>query len=332
MPRMGRWVVVLVWMGGCANDPVSLDDSKSKEGASEFEPYELAPEAPVNGVQVHLEPFWLEPFEEVERCWFIQADLNMPANVTSMRVVGRPGLHHSIILKTDSVFDEHIEDCFGIPLSLIYNPTGLPEPMLITSTQVWDETLAFPPGVGMPIRGGQQLVVNFHYLNSTDEPAPAELWLNLEFAETGEVNEFAYGFIYGNIGGIDIPPQSRQSLTTTCNMPKANLFSLTPHLHQKGSKFEAWLDRPDGMQPLVSDEGWFDPDTVSYSPSVAMESSDDLRFTCTWDNDTDESVDFGETSKDEMCFVFGHYYPAYAPAFGFEGIGCDELENTVEPL
>jgi hypothetical protein len=35
-----------------------------------------------------------------------------------------------------------------------------------------------------------------------------------------------------------------------------------------------------------------------------------FKFTCTWNNDTANEVDFGESACDEMCFFWAYYYPA----------------------
>jgi len=331
-----------VWLGalliGCAADkPVVLDepDDATETGDEDgFPVYDKALAPPENGVQIHLKPFWLQPGKEKERCWFIQADNDMPATVTKMEIVARPGMHHSILTKTDQRFDNHKEDCFGFPTALLGDFTGeFPSPMFGTSTQVYEESLEFPEGVGVRIQGSQQFVLNYHYLNATTERIPAEIWVNLYFAEPGEVQEYAETYFYGNVGGIGMDPYERQTITTECDMPNSvNVVSMTPHLHERGSHFSAWRDGDEGETFLYEEEGWFDPQTQVFEPVVPFGMSDKLRFTCEWENDTDQFVRFGETSEDEMCFAFGHYYPASQSLFGIEGYGCEEVENITTPL
>jgi hypothetical protein len=125
----------------------------------------------------------------------------------------------------------------------------------------------------------------------------------------------------------------RQSITTECDLPSnVNVVTMTPHLHSRGSHFSAWRDGEDGEEFLYEQQGWFDPKTQVFSPVVNFGSADKLRFTCEWENDSDQYVRFGETSDDEMCFAFGHYYPAFESLFGIDGYGCEEIENTTEPL
>jgi len=335
--KVHSFLVAGVFLAGCSEKAVQLnepaDTGFDMTESGDFPVYEKALVPPENGVQIHLQPFWLQPGNEKERCWFIQTDNNMPATVKKMEIVARPGMHHSILTKSDERFDQHKEDCFGFPLSLINDLTGgFPSPMFGTSTQVYEETVEFPEGVGAQIQGGQQFVLNYHYLNSTSEPIPAEIWVNLTFAEPGEVTEFAETYFYGNVYGIDMGPQEKQSITTECAMPSdINVVSMTPHLHERGSHFSAWREG-ETEEFLYEEEGWFDPQTQVFTPVVNFGAADKLRITCEWENDTDESVRFGETSDDEMCFAFGHYYPGHESLFGFEGYGCDEVENVVEPL
>ena len=331
--------VLALFASACGEpDPVVLDEPGDTDELvtteTDFPAYDKALAPPENGVQIHLEPFWLQPGNEKERCWFIKADNNMPANVKRMEIVSRPGMHHSILTKTDERFDQHKEDCFGFPNALLNNLAGgFPSPMFGTSTQVYEESIEFPEGVGAPIQGAQQFVLNYHYLNATTEPIAAEIWVNLYFAEPGEVTEYADTYFYGNVGGIHMGPYEKQKITTECDMPSnVNVVTMTPHMHGRGSHFSAWRQGDSDEEFLYEQEGWLDPETQTFSPVVNFQSTDKMRFTCEWENDTDQSVRFGETSDDEMCFTFGHYYPASDALFGIEGYGCDELENIVEPL
>jgi hypothetical protein len=50
---------------------------------------------------------------------------------------------------------------------------------------------------------------------------------------------------------------------------------------------------------------------------VQLETGDQVITTCTYDNDTDKAVRFGEDTSDEMCFNFASYYPMGALKCGF---------------
>jgi hypothetical protein len=49
---------------------------------------------------------------------------------------------------------------------------------------------------------------------------------------------------------------------------------------------------------------------ASTQPPIAFTRSNGLSFQCDWTNTTDQLVSFGEGALDEMCFVFGYYYPS----------------------
>jgi hypothetical protein len=53
---------------------------------------------------------------------------------------------------------------------------------------------------------------------------------------------------------------------------------------------------------------------------VEMNQGDRVRVACTYDNDTGQTVTFGDSSEQEMCFATMYRYPARGAQFG---IVCD---------
>lgn len=51
------------------------------------------------------------------------------------------------------------------------------------------------------------------------------------------------------------------------------------------------------------------------APSVELWPDDVLTTECTYDNQTGETVHFGDSSDDEMCFTNLFYYPAQGANF-----------------
>jgi hypothetical protein len=296
-----------------------------------------APIPPIHGTQIHLPPFELAPGQEIEGCKSMRAT-NLEAGAAwRMELKGRRGLHHAVVWKTSSALEDFDVPCFGVP-DQIMEGFQVPQPLFASSTQVTEEVLEFPPGVALSFDAEQWLVFNYHYINVTDEPIIAEAYLNVEFVAEEDLADIEYAgfYAFGAIQSIGIPAGGTQRVTTTCAFPDdVSLFSITPHLHKLGTGFEVSLH--DGTEvvgePLLQADGWFNAETSYLQPAAALSAGEGLTITCEWTNPTDQYVDFGQTTEDEMCFVFGFAWPL--PGIGLFAFdyndGCTIDENVTEP-
>lgn len=294
----------------------------------------VAPAPPAHGTQIHLPSFELGPGEEVEGCKSMRATNLEGGAAVRMELAGRRGLHHAVVWKTNTALEDFDVPCFGVP-DQIMQGFNIPEPLFASSTQVTEEVLEFPEGVGVEFDAEQWLVFNYHYINTTDDPILAEAFLNVEFAPEEELADLEYAgfYAFGAISNISIPAGGTQRLTATCPFPSdVNLFSITPHLHQLGTGFEVSLSDGEGPigDPLLTASGWYNAETQYLTPAAPLSAGEGLTFTCEWSNPTDRYVDFGQTTEDEMCFVFGFAWPlaGYYFAADYDG-ACTINENIV---
>lgn len=290
------------------------------------------PEVPENGVQLKIVGDPLAPGEEVELCRWMKAGNEEAAAITRIELSAPQGLHHSLVSKAAEAHDPGTEPCFGFPEEVMRG-FSIPVPIFASSTQVSEEVLALPEGVGIDIDPRQQLIVNYHFLNATGEEIVPELYLNLHFAEPELATQKAGFYGFGNIDDIEIPPHGTQRITMSCPFPAGgDLITATPHMHQKGVGFKAFLHDGTGPTDVLVEAGdWFAPETTRFDPLVPLSPGDDVTFTCEWENPTDRTVRFGETSDHEMCFLFGFFTPAQSDLIGIEGFGCTVEENVVTP-
>jgi hypothetical protein len=292
-----------------------------------------APPVPENGVQLSIESFKLAPGEEVEKCRSAKAPALSSGMITRIELVARPGLHHAVVYKVNQDLDPQEVDCFGVPDEAMEG-FAIPEPLFASTSQVTEESLEFPEGVGVSFEAGQQIIFNFHYINVTPEEIDAEIFINLYYAEDDSELEQARFYAFGNMGSIDIPAGHRQSLTSTCAFPSdMNVFSATPHMHRLGTGMEVLLNRGGQTEVLIATDGWEGANSAYLDPPAAVTSSDSMTFTCEWENPTATDVVFGQTFDDEMCFVFGFVYPAPGPVWGFDyNDVCVTDASVIEPL
>jgi hypothetical protein len=289
------------------------------------------PPAPEHGTQVVVDDFTVAPFSELERCRYINAPNDAAGHVVRIELVARAGLHHAFVSKAPRELADDDVPCFGFPDEVMQG-IDIPAPLYASSTQVAEEVVAFPEGVGIEIEAGQQLVFNYHYLNTGPDPIDGEIYLNLHFADPEAEIASAQVFVFGNMGGVDIPPHGTQRLTTTCAFPDdVALVSATPHMHALGTRFE--IRRHDGEAPaemLLETTDWHDPETKIFDPPLLLSAGEGLTFTCEWRNDLDHPVGFGQTAEDEMCFVFGYFYPGDEQILQLEINGCTTEESVTD--
>lgn len=280
---------------------------------------------PTNGIQLHIAPFTVKAQSERERCRFLKAPNTGPGEIVHVKMKGRRGLHHVFVMKVSTSYPDGEVPCFGIPDQAMQG-IDIPEPIFASSTLVTQEEITFPKGVAVHLDPGQQLIFDYHYVNPSPKPITGEIYLNMDFAPAGEKVVPAKVFVFGNMNGIDIPAHGTESLKTTCTFPKAeHIVSVTPHMHQLGTSFE--VQRFDGTKDtkvLYQTNNWDDPKTTVFNPVLNFNAGEGLTFTCNWANDTDQAVKFGQSYSDEMCFVFGYFYPATQKLLELDINGCTQ--------
>ena len=58
-------------------------------------------------------------------------------------------------------------------------------------------------------------------------------------------------------------------------------------------------------QPFI----WDAPEMKHLDPAVEVPAGGGFSFECSWNNPSDDTIGFGESALDEMCFFWAYYYP-----------------------
>ncbi len=281
------------------------------------------PPAPEHGIQLVIDDVTLGVGEELEMCRPVQADNPEGGMVTRIELYANDGLHHTFITKGDEGILTQEEACFGLPEAAMEG-YSIPEPLYASSTQVGRETVEFPEGVGVSVEAAQNFIINYHLTNYTGDVLDAEVYLNLHFADEDETAgmETAGLYVMGNITDWTVPAGGTGEITFSCPFPEAvDVFSLTPHMHAMGTGFKA-TDLDSGEVLMESDD-WNSPTSTYLEPVRHFEEGEGMTVTCEWANTTDQDAEFGGTSNDEMCFLFGYHWPAASSMrFLSEYTGC----------
>lgn len=188
-----------------------------------------------------------------------------------------------------------------------------------------------PDGVGKKLYGGQKLIFNYHYLNTSAEPVQAGSILNIHTIEAESIVHRSQLFALLN-QTIDIPARQSASFTMECTMRQdVVVYGLSRHTHRWGKDFEAWFvggDR-DG-QHLFTSRDWETDTGFAPDPALQMRAGEGFRFRCDFDNTTDAPLTWGDKATEEMCILYGSWYVA-TPGEAPTAQSCIALPGVSQP-
>ncbi len=265
-------------------------------------------------------PVTLAAGEERTPCFIVPMELPKESKIVggAKLVVGK-GMHHGNITSRPKTAGEGPRPCpkedgaFGGEAIDVAAGGAV---MFGSSTQFsGEEWQGFAEGMGYRLKDGFEIVLRMHYLNPTSAPitvSPTYEWFVIDESKlTQEVAPFTW--IYTS---FRIPPKAQDyTIKGQCTIPrKMNIVQVLPHMHRMGKSITAgYAGGPKDGQLWLSSKG-YDPDNgvmVAYDPAIDTSVSEELFFTCSWNNNTDKEIVWG-IGDNEMCEVFGYAYPPNA--------------------
>jgi hypothetical protein len=173
-----------------------------------------------------------------------------------------------------------------------------------------------PGNVAMKIRKGDVLLVNYHMINSTEEPIDACFKLNLHGIRDDEVrHEAGMIFMYNTM--VTVPPLGRSTARMACPVTKDVMVGSTfSHMHSRGDGYVAnLLDRAPTepgavvLRELYAGPEWDDPPMRVPEEPLQLRAGQYIDFQCRYTNREARAVSQGFASTDEMCMFLGFYWP-----------------------
>jgi len=260
-------------------------ESKPPEGYTRFEPQTVE----------------MAPGEEVILCQFVappaEADMDI-LDITGEQ--GFPG-HHAILFATSA-----------------NEPVGTTRPC--TDQDQVDQKLlggvggegasdAFPEGAVIRLKKGQSLLMNVHYLNTSDKKVTGHSRLDVKFAPPSPDKPQASFFTSGAYQ-FALSPHGEATAETKCVLPHdVQFLDFANHMHDLGVDIDTKIIHADGsVEELQRDEGWqyewqFNPPRKLWSVGspFTLKAGDTLHTTCSWNNTSAEMITFPR----EMCIATG---------------------------
>lgn len=271
-------------------------------GAETPNPTGLLPE-PAQGQQLVIPLHDVPAASERTRCYHINLHNPAPIDVVKIETATMVGLHHFNVFVSTLTREDGWGPCPG-SLDLF----GGARPIVDGSSA--GVSYPFPPGVAFRIEPETLLIFQLHELNVATTAKPQSFVLNLH---TDGAADHVLADIYGFTNlDLHLPPKQRTVQSKDCNIDNQMIvLSMSTHFHARGIEADSVIVRKGDTAetPLYRTQRWDNPEVLQFSPTVVFDVGDVVRFRCTYQNDDDFEVTYGGSATDEMCFLFGYYYP-----------------------
>jgi len=169
---------------------------------------------------------------------------------------------------------------------------------------------SLPDGVAFRLKKGQGIMLNLHYINTSDHPIDGDAYIDLKLADADPDRMIAAIFLNLN-GGFSLPPNSQTDSSADCIAKSdVNIIMMSNHMHEYGTHATTQVVRADsGAVEMLRDDPTWTADMVNAptftrwttdSPFL-LHTGDTIRTSCSWSNTTTDTIGFPR----EMCISAG---------------------------
>lgn len=285
---------------------------------------DLAP--PENGYQAVTEPTVVPPYTEVDICNVVRVDPKGDEKVawfSDLESLSAEGSHHmNVTIGEFSFLDAFVapgasENAIGVPLGAYpcseLNVMSLGVPVFPSQRE--NQRITLPDGVGAPLPLPLIVVASHHYVNPTDTPIRINTALNIETIDRSEIDHVG-SIVFDAIGGLELKPGTRQSVSRTCVMDEdTNVALVSTHTHEWATC--ATLNEFDGETETVEDDPffvtqeWDRPPILHFqSGEFQVEAGDGIHWACHYENPSDRTIIDDGSAQGEMCVMAAVTWPA----------------------
>tara|TARA_B110000116_G_scaffold222363_1_gene201158 strand:+ start:576 stop:2249 length:1674 start_codon:yes stop_codon:yes gene_type:complete len=319
----GELEFIRQWIIAGAPETGEVADETLLLDTSTFEPPEFSPlEIPENGIQAHLPPFDVPPNFERELFYYVPLDTQDFVHVNRITTTMRPGSHHFLV----NTFDESSSQYLPEPNVFrdVRNFDGTDNVSVLfqmqfhqfisgTQTRFFDYT--FPQGIALKLDPSFGFDLNSHYANYSNDTIIGEVYNNFYFSNIEDVEHVAEILMLNNTN-IELPPLQESTLNTTYWVEeefenKIKIFQLFSHAHKQNTEFKIFRvnqDDSEYRELVYVSYDWEHPPVMRYDPPMTFDIDEGLELEATYLNNTENTINFGLLSIDEMMILFGLYY------------------------
>ena len=246
-------------------------------------------------VTLTMTEFDVPPYKEIYKCQNFANPFTGDASIGEFESHMTPGSHHLLLFYKGDATDAPIEDCSGLEFAATPYSTQLP-----------DDSLAFPPGIAAKIPQTDGFRIQSHYLNTTGDTIKAHVEVTFHLDDPKKVTANA-GVLFVVQPDIHVAPHSTADVTYDCSLPMdMNIMKASSHMHQHGTKFTSTI----AGAKFYDTTTWSEPMPEFFAPPRVAHQGDPLHFDCTFVNESTTTLTFGESAlTNEMCILGASFYP-----------------------
>jgi hypothetical protein len=260
-------------------------------------------------------PYSVIPGEHYEQFYF---KVPWPAGVVATRFGAKfddvAVLHHWLLFTTNKPASQD-----GTHETTVGTQLG-DTAQLIGGWAVGGNNVEFPADMGLQLPASGMLNVQWHFYNQGTSNADDSTIVQVCTVPTAMRSKIAGMTWLGteNFNGpLGMPAHQMSSFGGTCPNDSGapiTIWAVWPHMHKLGRHMTSVIKRANGMNETVFDKPFDFNHQVHYpqDPMIVLQPGETITSTCTFDNTTNNSVAFGPSTEQEMCYQFAFSYPAGA--------------------
>jgi Copper type II ascorbate-dependent monooxygenase, C-terminal domain len=247
---------------------------------------------------------WTLPAGQTDTYKCVRVTIPTDMYITNIQAQAPTGTHHTVLSiagANGTSGPDGEQDCNAGTLGMV----------MLYASGVGTAPLDFPADVGIKVSAGQQVHLNLHLFNATDNQLAGESAILVKALPTPP--PILAEMIFAGTFAINLPPNPTPKDVKGGCTADANysLFAIWPHMHQVATNQKVELTH-NGVKTTLHDMPYEFEEQKYWpqSPEIQITAGDRIDVTCTYVNDTGSTITFGDGSQKEMCFSGLYRYPA----------------------
>jgi Copper type II ascorbate-dependent monooxygenase, C-terminal domain len=245
--------------------------------------------------------YMLQPGEEKYFCYATNLPADRDIAIVKLSPTYGAGTHHILVSQTLAP-EPAFSEC-----PVLSKSTWAP----IYAGGKGSSPLVLPDNTGfVPLVRGQQVVMQLHLQNATDAPISAKTAMRVDFVDATP-DLVRAGFVGFDNRTLDIPAHSDAAMNQmSCTIPQEiDVFAALGHMHKHGLHIDVSRGATAGAEMLFAEDWNFDAQPIA-PVSFKLMPNDNMFLRCSYRNDGDTALVYGESSDTEMCVLVLYYAPA----------------------
>ncbi len=297
-----RHVFILVAVVGCGK---SFTEPVSSADAGDTFVDGFSPPAVTDGFERYITPIIsnVAPGADLNYCQWVADPDTVDRQVVDFKHYQSLGGHHEVLYATTKIAPIGTTEICSVQDMLNVNFLGGGEGTVTSAVDL-------PGGYAFALPAGSGLMVNAHYLNSTDQALNVQSVADVKFGDPANPLKPA-GFVAVNYDEFMIPANSVHTEDAYCTAPRdLSFFLWGNHMHQWGmAETTELIHAADGTHTMMENSPSWSAELTYNTPWInygvttpfIVKAGDTFHLSCTWNNNTDSPILF----PTEMCVGTG---------------------------